>query len=141
MTKKRKLLLAITALLLLSAAFVLFVPRRCLPNGCKIEVYRVSLTTVSGSRVDVTEGADVAAIVRALPDMRSTRCTYYFAPYSIDDTQYEIDGMYSLGTTHETFHIILGDINYYYISGDKGGFRIKDSEYWLDLMRVLVPNP
>lgn len=39
MTKKRKLLLAITALLLLSAAFVLFVPRRCLPNGCNTDFY------------------------------------------------------------------------------------------------------
>ena len=139
MTKKSKLILAaVIILIVLIAAFILFVPQHFFDEDHEITVHRVALIDSNGLTTDITDAVKTERLGFLLHLMEGRRYRTSFAPYQLTDTQYEISGQYR----DKPFHIILGNsgVNYLYESSDKGGYKIKNADAWLSIMYTAVQN-
>ncbi len=137
MNRKKKWLRAAVVIGVLVAAFVVFVPQEFFDwdSEKELQVYRVVSINDADERVDITEEVDLEALEIRLYLMEGSRYRSQFSPYYMGQTQYEIDLFYG----EDSFHILLGDssVNYLYESAERGGYKIKNSEVWLWMMKAL----
>lgn len=136
MTRKQKLILAAVTLIILIAAFVLFVPRYFFDEDHEITVHRVTKIDSNGLESDITDDDLIERLETTLYLMQVSRYKKGFSPYRLADTQYEISGRYQ----DKPFHITFGDsgVNYLYESADKGGYKIKNGDVWPGIMYSLT---
>lgn len=136
MTKKRKYMITVAVLIVLIAAFILFVPRHFFDTNHEITVHRVTLIDSNGLQTDITDDDLVEKLETTLYLMQVSRYRKGFSPYRLADTQYEISGRYQ----DKPFHITFGNsgVNYLYESADKGGFKIKNGDVWPGIMYSLT---
>ena len=138
MTKKSKWILACVVIVILVAAFILFVPRHFFDEDHEITVQRVMLIDSNGLETDITDTIEVERLEFCLYLMQGSRYRSDFSPYQLTDTQYEISGRYQ----DKPFHILLGNsgVNYLYESADKGGYKIKHADAWLSILYTVAQD-
>lgn len=136
MTKKRKYMIAVAVLIVLIAAFILFVPRYFFDEDHEITVHRVTQIDSNGLESDITDDDLIERLETTLYLMQVSRYRKGFSPYRLADTQYEISGRYQ----DKPFHIIFGNfgVDYLYESADKGGYKIKNGDIWPGIMYSLL---
>lgn len=140
--KKKKWLFVIAAVLLvLALLFLNLVPMRPFGEKDVIEIDKVEqnvwLDTLGNAieKVDITEEIDVDTLVFYLQLMQTDRLCSHVGRYWMGDVTYEIHGV----CNGKPLHINIGTEaeSYLYESGDKGGYRIKNSVVWLQLIELL----
>ena len=129
---KWTMVVALALLIVLLGSYVRFVPQSYFAETGEIEVYRV-VQNKDGERLEITQGVDRAALSECLPLLQCRRYRTPFAPYAQSKVEYEIDGVCG----EESFHIVLGDINFIYESAEKGGYEITRSDAWLKIMELV----
>ena len=85
--------------------------------------------------VDITEQIDVDKLIFYLQIMQTDRLCSHMDSYWMGDVTYEIHGI----CNGKPLHINIGteEESQVYESGDKGGYRIKNPEVWLQLIELL----
>ena len=140
--KKKKWLFVIAAVLLVMLLlFLHLVPMRPFGEKDVIEIDKVEQNVwldVQGNAiedVDITEEIDVDMLVFYLQIMQTDRLRSHVGSYWMGDVTYEIHGV----CNGKPLHINIGTEaeSYLYESGDKGGYRIKNPEVWLQLIELL----
>ena len=136
MTKKRSLILAAFVVLVLIAAFLLFVPRYFFHQDHEITVHRVTQIDANGLETDITTDDLTERLETTLYLMQVRRYRTSFSPYKLSDTQYEISGTYN----SKPFHIIFGHsgVDYLYESADQGGYKIQNGDVWPGVLYSLT---
>ena len=85
--------------------------------------------------VDITEEIDVDMLVFYLQIMQTDRLRSHMGSYWMGDVTYEIHGTWN----GKPLHINIGtqEESQVYESGNKGGYRIKNPEVWVQLIELL----
>ena len=86
-------------------------------------------------KVDITEEIDVDTLVFYLQIMQTDRLRSHMGSYWMGDVIYEIHGIWN----GKPLHINIGteEESQVYESGNKGGYRIKNPEVWVQLIELL----
>lgn len=140
MKKKIWLVIAVVLLVLL-LLFLHMVPMRPFGEKDVIEIDKVEqnvwLDTLGNAieDVDITEEIDVDMLVFYLQIMQTDRLRSHMGSYWMGDVTYEIHGTWN----GKPLHINIGtqEESQVYESGNKGGYRIKNPEVWVQLIELL----
>lgn len=135
--KKRTLILGIILVVVAVSVAVLAAPMAFFHGGELMEIYRVEYVGPDGNPEKITDDVDLDLLESCLPLIRCRRLRTQFAPYFLEDVEYEISLMDN--TNGRTVYIILGEagLNYIYLSADEGGYKIIDNSAWLNIMELL----
>lgn len=140
MKKKIWLVIAVVLLVLL-LLFLHMVPMQPFGEKDVIEIDKVEqnvwLDTLGNAieDVDITEEIDVDMLVFYLQIMQTDRLRSHMGSYWMGDVAYEIHGTWN----GKPLHINIGtqEESQVYESGNKGGYRIKNPEVWVQLIELL----
>ena len=140
MKKKIWLVIAVVLLVLL-LLFLHMVPMQPFGEKDVIEIDKVEqnvwLDTLGNAieDVDITEEIDVDMLVFYLQIMQTDRLRSHMGSYWMGDVTYEIHGTWN----GKPLHINIGtqEESQVYESGNKGGYRIKNPEVWVQLIELL----
>lgn len=139
--KKKAWLVVVGVMLVLLLLFLHLVPMRPFGEKDVIEIDKVEQNVWLDAQgnaiedVDITEEIDVDMLVFYLQIMQTDRLRSHVGSYWMGDVTYEIHGTWN----GKPLHINIGTEaeSYVYESGDKGGYRIKNPEVWLQLVELL----
>ena len=140
MKKKIWLVIAVVLLVLL-LLFLHMVPMQPFGEKDVIEIDKVEqnvwLDTLGNAieDVDITGEIDVDMLVFYLQIMQTDRLRSHMGSYWMGDVTYEIHGTWN----GKPLHINIGtqEESQVYESGNKGGYRIKNPEVWVQLIELL----
>ena len=140
MKKKIWLVIAVVLLVLL-LLFLHIVPMQPFGEKDVIEIDKVEqnvwLDTLGNAieDVDITGEIDVDMLVFYLQIMQTDRLRSHMGSYWMGDVTYEIHGTWN----GKPLHINIGtqEESQVYESGNKGGYRIKNPEVWVQLIELL----
>jgi len=140
MKKKAWIITSAVALALL-LLFLHLVPMRPFGEKDVIEIDKVEQNVWLDAQgkeiedVDITEQIDVDTLIFYLQIMQTDRLRSHMGSYWMGDVTYEIHGI----CNGKPLHINIGTEaeSQVYESGDKGGYRIKNPEVWLQLIELL----
>jgi len=129
--KKRLVITGIIIIAIIIAAIIYFSQPKNIIND--INRYNISGVVYNGE--DVTEKVDCKKLASIVSKYKCNRLPYYFGAYQQSHVVVELNGIYG----NNSLHIILGDINVAYGSGNKGGFSIQNSSALLNEILNIMP--
>ena len=111
--------------------FLCAVPQRYFnfDSGKQLKVHSVLYREPGGQEEMLTEKVDLGGLESTLFLMERNRYK------TVDSVRYEIDGTYG----EDAFHILIGDsnVNFLYESAQQGGYGIRSSAVWMDILTRL----
>ncbi len=117
--------------------FLCAVPQRYFnfDSGKQLKVHSVLYREPGGQEETLTEKVDLGGLESTLFLMETNRYKTSFSPFAVDSVRYEIDGTYG----EDAFHILIGDsnVNFLYESAQQGGYGIRSSAVWMDILTRL----
>lgn len=128
--KKKLVAGAIIIFFIIAMSTYLSQPKAIINDTNNYDIYRVVYNDV-----DVTERVDCKALASIVGKYKCSRVPHIFAPYQQSQVVVELNGV----NGNNPLHIILGDINVAYESGNKGGFSIKNSAALLNEILITMP--
>ena len=139
--KKNAWLVVVGVMLVLLLLFLHLVPMRPFGEKDVIEIDKVEQNVWLDAQgnaiedVDITEQMDIDMLTFYLQIMQTDRLRSHVGSYWMGYVTYEIHGV----CNGKPLHINIGTEaeSYVYESGDKGGYRIKNPEVWLQLVELL----
>jgi hypothetical protein len=129
--KKKPVIAGIIILAVIAAAAVYFSQ----PKNIIDDINRYSIHRVVYNGVDVTERVDCVALASLVSKYQCSRLPRSSTLYHQSQVVVELNGM----NGDDPLHILLGDINYAYESGDKGSFSIINSGALLNEILKIMP--
>lgn len=131
--KKKLTILAVAAVALLCILIYFLQPRAIVRDADLLDIHRV-VHNVEIEEQDITGQVDLNLLKKIIAGYKCSRTPVFFAPYQQEAVVYEIDGTYA----GRAFHLLLGEINIVYESGDQGGYRIQNSAALLSEIKRFV---
>ena len=110
-------------------------PKAIVENPELLNINRV-VSYSNSEGTEITESVDLDKLSDILSRYQHGRIPKSFAPYSLSEIRYEINGSYG---RFDSLHILLGDLNIAYESSEHG-FEIKNSSMLLAEIDALI-NP
>lgn len=94
----------------------------------------VALLDVSYEGEDITDKIDANEFIKLLSTYKCKRTFETYSPYSASDVTWEINLIWS----YKPMHILLGNINVWYESADKGYYKILDADLLKQYLEKMV---
>ena len=110
-------------------------PKAIVENPELLNINRV-VSYSNSEGTEITESVDLDKLSDILSRFQHGRIPKSFAPYSLSEIRYEINGSYG---RFDSLHIFIGDLNIAYESSEHG-FEIKNSSMLLAEIDALI-NP
>ena len=110
-------------------------PKAIVENPELLNINRV-VSYSNSEGTEITESVDLDKLSDILSRYQHGRIPKSFAPYSLSEIRYEINGSYG---RFDSLHIFIGDLNIAYESSEHG-FEIKNSSMLLAEIDALI-NP
>lgn len=98
-------------------------PKAILEDADLYNIHRVEFVSENNNYIDVTNQIDLDKLKDIISKYQCSRTTIKIYSYSVSLVDYEINGTYN----DKPLHIILGDFNVVYESGNSGGHLIENS--------------
>lgn len=135
--KRKSIAVCLLAIALVGVLIYFVMPKSIAANIDQLDIQRVTLYEEDGKQKDISSQVDMNQLKDIISSYKCSRMTKSFDPYLLKSVIYEISGTYA----NEPLHIILGDLNIVYESGNKGGHVIRNSEKMiLDINNLLPQN-
>ena len=109
-------------------------PAPLVTDADNLKIYTVCIVNSEYKKEEITDIIDCNKLAQIISSYSRSRLPHSFAPYQLSIGEIEIDIM----DNNKTLHIILGDINVIYDSGDKGGYTIYNSDQLKDSVLQLI---
>jgi len=118
---KKKFVITGSIVIVIIIAAVMFFsqPKNIVSETDGYDIYRVKY-----NGEEITERVDCAELASIVSNYKCSRVRHLFVPVQASQMAVELDGT----DGNKPLHIILGDINIAYESGDKGGYTIQNSK-------------
>ena len=94
----------------------------------------VALTDVSYEGKDITDKVDASEFIKHLSTSMCKRTFKTYSPYNGSDVTWEIDLIWN----NNPMHILLGNINIWYESANKGYYEILDADLLKQVLEKMV---
>ena len=125
--KKKRGVLAAAAILVAGMLIYFLLPATIIKDQTALEIHRIVHYAPIEQQNDImendiTERVELDLLKQALASCKRSRISTAFAPYQLQNIDYEIDGIYH----GQPIHFIVGEINIVYASCGQGGYRIKN---------------
>jgi hypothetical protein len=120
---------------LVGVAFYFLQPKAIVENPELLNIYRV-VSYSNSEGTEITESVDLEKLSDILSRYQHGGIPKSFAPYSLSEIRYEINGTYG---RFDSLHILVGDLNIVYESSEHG-FEIGNSHMLLTEIDTLI-NP
>ncbi len=105
------------------------------PKNIINDINRYNINRVVYNGVDITDRVDCKTLASIVSKYKCSRLPHSFSPYQLSQVVVELNG----DNGDKPLHIILGDINVAYESGNKGGFSILNSSALLNEILITMP--
>jgi hypothetical protein len=131
--RRRKLMIAACAFLIVLFALVSFWPQRVIPDAAQYEIQKVTYYE-NGQGTEITAQVDLEQLKALLADAKCSRMPNSRGSYSLDEIVFEIDGV----CADAPLHIVLGSFYEVYESADEGSFNIWNGAELLSQVSALA---
>ena len=128
--------LVVTAIIIMIAIIIAAIAYFSQPQNIINDINRYNIGRVVYNGVDVTERVDCKTLATIICKYNCSRLPHYFSPYQESQVVVELNGV----NGNTPLHILLGDINVAYESGDEGGFSIINSNALLNEILNTMPH-
>lgn len=117
-------------------AFYFLQPQAMVENPELLHISRIASYS-KGEATEITESVDLDELADILSRYQRGRIPKSFAPYSLSEIRYQINGTYD----NDPLNILVGDLNIVYGgrgSRSNGGFEIKNSSMLVTEIDALI---
>lgn len=134
MRNRRKAVVVLLAVLLVAGVAYWTSPRVLFDDADSLQIYRITAAGAAGESRDITDAVDIAVLQQGLQGLDYGRVPVFMEHYALADVRYEVDGHYQ----GESFHIIVGRINYVYGGAGQGYYELRGGEELVELLDRLT---